>query len=100
VIFPGLKLEPQIKIQIGTSMDAIYIPICTSAPESYDGFGTLTIVHETDLNDKPIRYCIVRQEHFEWQTMRWHSGGHRIWQEDDLPLRWIEEQLVERLVKK
>jgi hypothetical protein len=49
----------------------------TSAPEAYDGFGTLTL----EVVGKCRRGNVVRKvstpvEHFEWQTMRYGSGLH------------------------
>ena len=44
----------------------------TSAPESYDGFGTLSLGEEPD-----GRLVAIRMEHLNWQAGRYASGLHR-----------------------
>ena len=42
----------------------------TTAPSTYDGFGTRTLYGD----DGETRYVLVVAEHREWQTMRYASG--------------------------
>jgi hypothetical protein len=48
----------------------------TSAPESYDGFGTRTVrIAGYDKRDRPIRLVETPDEHAEWQRNRYYSGA-------------------------
>jgi hypothetical protein len=42
----------------------------TSAPEDYDGFGT---IHLCNI-DASCRYVLIRGEYLDWQVMRYESG--------------------------
>ena len=49
----------------------------TSAPESYDGFGTKTleITEYKDRSGNPVRKVLVTQKNIGWQTNRYISGN-------------------------
>lgn len=60
----------------------------TTAPEAYDGFGTKTIevvgdwVSKSNGQRKPVRKVQIDPEHFNWQSMRYSSGMHPTWTEE------------------
>lgn len=60
----------------------------TTAPEAYDGFGTKTVeaawtwVSKSNGARKPVRKVSIPYEHFEWQSMRYGSGLHPTWTEE------------------
>lgn len=92
-----LKLEPQVKIQIGDRLDALYIPAFTHAPRAYDGFGTIE-VDKIQSGDKEERLVFIRKEHFEWQTLRYRSGAYSVWQDEMFPIEWVTDRLVKRFL--
>lgn len=58
-----------------------FIERMTDAPESYDGFGTITIkiVGTSQLAmaaGNPVRLVHIDEEHDDWQTSRYDSGGY------------------------
>lgn len=60
----------------------------TTAPEAYDGFGTATVaaewahVNHSKTMCKPVRKVSIPDEHFQWQSMRYGSGLHPTWTEE------------------
>jgi hypothetical protein len=50
----------------------------TTAPENYDGFGTVTLTHVDD----DERIVLIEVPHVEWQTIRYRSGLFRVEPED------------------
>jgi len=50
----------------------------TTAPESYDGFGSKTVAWLGTRNlpkgRDQFRRVAIPREHYEWQTARYHSG--------------------------
>jgi hypothetical protein len=50
----------------------------TSAPESYDGFGTKTISDSGYLDDKgkKAREISIPEKNYDWQTLRYKSGNY------------------------
>lgn len=64
-----------ISIQINeTKRD--YILVETTAPVSYDGFGTFTIYKENPAS--LTRQVLIDSEYLNWQESRYMSGGHSI----------------------
>ena len=63
----------------------------TTAPDSYDGFGTKTVATGwnwqnksptlLNLTVKPVRKVAIKPEHFQWQSSRYGSGMHPTWTE-------------------
>jgi hypothetical protein len=70
-------------ITIAINGDTVtYVLAATTAPKEYDGFGTFTLTTiDADVNGraardgKALRVVLIRQEHLQWQTMRYHSGN-------------------------
>lgn len=60
----------QISLTIGTFSRTFQL-FSTRAPESYDGFGTMT-VYASDESD--LRYVLIDTERIEWQRGRNGSG--------------------------
>ena len=59
----------------------------TSAPESYDGFGTKTIqenVYRNVTKDQSLRLVEIEESALQWQTMRYSSGNHFYCQENSI----------------
>jgi len=52
----------------------------TNAPQSYDGFGTISLVDCGDPNDKTnyVRLVAIRPDHLEWQEGRYGSGMNNV----------------------
>ena len=65
----------KIQIKIGELVLADYVLARTTAPESYDGFGTFT-VNETYLGDRKARLILINDRHLDWQIQRNLSGLH------------------------
>lgn len=59
-----------------------YIFARTQCPESYDGFGTITLAQHTIVPEQGLnrgretleRWVAIRREHEDWQLMRYGSG--------------------------
>jgi hypothetical protein len=51
----------------------------TTAPEAYDGFGTITVRVVGTFAGKPLRCVAIQPAHLEWQTCRYNSGLHPCW---------------------
>jgi len=49
----------------------------TTAPASYDGFGTETLAVVGTLDGQPVRHVTTPVEHVEWQRQRYGSGNYR-----------------------
>jgi hypothetical protein len=63
----------------------------TNAPKDYDGFGTFT-VHEYE----GTRTVLIREEHYDWQTIRYQSGNN--WSRpSDFDGALVAEELWKRL---
>ena len=63
-----------ITVQIGTTT-VTYVIAATTAPAAYDGFGTFTLTSMgADDRGKALRLVLIRQEHLQWQTMRYSSA--------------------------
>ena len=63
-----------INISIGSNPETqVFHALITNAPAAYDGFGTFTVAQ---LYEPGNRLVLVRDEHLEWQKMRYHSGMH------------------------
>lgn len=60
----------------------------TTAPESYDGFGTRTIetgwnwVSKSNGARRPVRKIVIQDDHLDWQRCRNSSGLHPTWTEE------------------
>jgi hypothetical protein len=48
--------------------------VYTTAPEAYDGFGTVSEEIVGTLDGKPLRRVRMHAEHATWQTQRYGSG--------------------------
>lgn len=108
----------KLEINVGT-IKANYTLCLTDAPCAYDGFGTLLVVdyeQRVTVGDAthpwprpargPARLVAIRDEHFDYQTGRYGSGLHCVWDGDDvlvgalhLTARDIDEILFLRLFK-
>lgn len=52
--------------------------VASSAPADYDGFGTFEVNSYQDKSMKlPQRTVLIRDEYYDWQTNRYHSGMHQ-----------------------
>jgi hypothetical protein len=72
---PSFELNRDMNNNEPTTAEFIAV---TTAPESYDGFGTKTIAHlpyKTKLGKQYRKVCI-QQQHYEWQSARYGSGIH------------------------
>ena len=67
---------PTIAITIGELGDVIYVIAQTSAPLSYDGFGTLSLLETYGPGNEIFRIVLIREEQFNWQFGRYASGMH------------------------
>jgi hypothetical protein len=57
----------------------------TTAPDVYDGFGTVTVVVGAGETSKGtlVRAVLVLKQHWDWQTGRYASGLHMAASSDD-----------------
>lgn len=79
-------------IQISINGDSVtYHARQTTAPRAYDGFGTIEL---KDLGTE--RIVLIRDEHLNWQTMRYSSGLHTP-TEVEAPVEYIIDELWQRL---
>jgi hypothetical protein len=69
----GVATVTTIDIQIGGDR-VVFVVAATTAPKSYDGFGTFTLA-EIGTEDNPQRLVLIREEHLQWQTTRYGSDG-------------------------
>lgn len=90
-------------IQLG-QFKASYRGYQTTAPEDYDGFGTITL-HR---NSPELRWVLVRVEHENWQIPRYRSGLYSVIPFDsdnpDAPSlgeveQWITDRLYQRMTE-
>jgi hypothetical protein len=54
----------------------------TTAPESYDGFGTVTVEVVGSFLEKPVRRVAIDPAHVQWQHDRYFSGIYTCWTEE------------------
>ncbi len=80
-----------MKIQIG-DIEREYVVVRTTAPDSYDGFGTITVYRTRDR-----RFVIVDTRHLDWQLNRYGSGNHMGEVESKIADNFIAEKLYQRL---
>ena len=75
-------------VEIKIADDSVtYVAGLTDAEEVYDGFGTIEVkrMPKEVLNQpetcrgQEVRLVLVREEHIQWQTGRYHSGVHGWW---------------------
>lgn len=62
--------------------DILSRPILTTAPVDYDGFGTREIRQVGTDGRKVYRLVDVQNAHLVWQCMRYESGMHIAWDEE------------------
>jgi hypothetical protein len=75
-----------------------YMAYETTAPEDYDGFGTLSL-HKNVTPGDP-RWVLIRTEHESWQTLRYRSGMYSVTPVDlDEIKAWATERLHARLLQ-
>ncbi len=55
----------------------------TTAPESYDGFGTRTLAVMGKVYENTIRRVEIKLQHLDWQECRYASGLHYSNTEDE-----------------
>lgn len=67
------SMDPDCSGWSETDITSTYEVFTTTAPESYDGFGTLSCL----VNGDGTRTVAIRHEHRAWQLMRYRSGLHR-----------------------
>jgi hypothetical protein len=70
----------------------------TNAPQSYDGFGTISLVDCGDPNDRAnyIRLVAMRPDHQEWQEGRYGSGMNNV-TEPIIDARGLRETIFNKL---
>jgi hypothetical protein len=54
----------------------IYVIRYTTAPKSYDGFGTIDCGVIARDGEKDVRWVKIQEEHLAWQESRYASGMH------------------------
>lgn len=94
----------KIPIKLGDT-EINYVLCLTSAPQSYDGFGTFALQDydrhpmEKDVRT-PHRVVLVREEHLQWQMDRNGSGMHRTEEIDWITQAQLRDLLYERMIGK
>ena len=69
----------------------------TTAPETYDGFGTHTVEqlpYRSRATGVPYRVVAVRVDIADWQTARYRSGKHSALPREEFDT-WVDLRLVE-----
>tara|TARA_Y100000310_G_scaffold207027_2_gene207484 strand:+ start:1551 stop:1802 length:252 start_codon:yes stop_codon:yes gene_type:complete len=65
--------------------------IYTTAPKSYDGFGTIEIevkwTTKSYDKDTPVRLVQIEDEHLQWQISRYQSGMYPVMDLDEFEER-------------
>jgi hypothetical protein len=89
--------QTSIQVHIGDS-SVIYTLWKTTAPQNYDGFGTLTLYGQ-DVNGKGERWVLCQMQHAQWQTDRYRSGLYTAEPSDDLSRIDLTEMLYGTLLK-
>jgi hypothetical protein len=84
-----------LKVTVG-HISKTYIVKETNAPESYDGFGTITI---NDLSK--TRIVLIEEDNFDWQSSRYYSGTYALAniEADGYTTRDAANELYARLVQ-
>jgi len=83
------------KISIGDT-EQNYILCTTTAPKSYDGFGTI------ELTTGAVRNVLIQEKHFTWQSSRYYSGlkSCNIKEIDKHINRYLTGKMFERIAGK
>lgn len=72
----------------------------TTAPQDYDGFGTISI---HNVPDGHLRWVLIRTEHETWQVLRYRSGMYSAKRMDNDQLQetapWITDHLHRRITQ-
>jgi len=63
----------------------------TRAPRDYDGFGTLTVSVFDDM-----RWVLIKEEHLQWQSVRYSSGMFAAIEPDE----HMRDQIIQELWKR
>jgi len=92
------KESMRLCIIIDEDQPDVFIIRQTSAPQSYDGFGTISLVDCGDPDDKAnyIRLVAIRPDHLEWQEGRYGSGMHNV-TEPIIDARGLRETIFNKL---
>ena len=79
----------------------VFIIRQTNAPQSYDGFGTISLVDCGDPDDKAnyIRLVAIRPDHLEWQEGRYGSGMNNV-TDPIIDARGLRETIFNKLSPK
>jgi hypothetical protein len=87
--------DNKINVTIGEHSELFHVR-CTSAPKDYDGFGTITLAdYGSDLG----RVVMIRDEHLQWQSLRYNSGNHACQIPPPGGVDGVEEELWKRLAR-
>jgi len=73
------------------------ITLVTTAPETYDGFGTQTVAwlpYRSRLKGESYRLVSVRSDAINWQTARYGGGKYPAMPRDEFDT-WVDLGLVE-----
>jgi hypothetical protein len=84
-----------VHLEIGNLVDVTFYALDTDAPRDYDGFGTIEVAdysYEKHVN----RTVLVRDEYYDWQTMRYASGMH-VFAATEHDVKHIEAELWKRV---
>lgn len=82
-----------MKLVIG-NVEKTYKAFETTAPESYDGFGTLSL-----LGDERLRIVLIEERHLDWQLGKYGSGLFQT-EASDLSEKYFEELIYQRILGK
>lgn len=91
---PLTTIPSAITIAIG-SHSVTYLLFKTTAPQRYDGFGTMTVYD----NGTGTRYVLIDAKHLEWQKGRNGSGLHVTDPCDSISQRDLENRFSEVIRK-
>jgi hypothetical protein len=83
----------KVPITIGTYVD-VYYAYRTNAPVDYDGFGTFEI---KSFQYDDVRCVLIREEHLEWQWMRYRSGMRMLETIDYMNEVYITDALIRQM---
>jgi|SRR5215469_10888982 len=92
-------VELVIPIRLGGTSHVFFHARQTTAPKNYDGFGTIELATWSGEGKEVNRLVLIRDEHFEWQTMRYASGNHTPILPEYFDLKSVEEALWKRIAR-
>jgi len=74
-----MKTHVYVRLNVGSfnedrGDDTCFVAAVTTAPESYDGFGTFTVQILDETDGKKTRLVLINTVYLQWQTSRYSSG--------------------------